>query len=218
MRFPFEFISPAEVTIEEASKGVAMIRGTLLAEGESRNRNLYTIAEMKRIVETAIGLPIYFGVMIKRDPNTGMMMKNMHANTLENKIGEIIHSWFDKVKRKIKFIAEVANTVKYPNIIESIKKGWGISIGGIATRAKRVINEAGRVLTKILGLKLNHIQLLPPEVIRGQRAAKVEGVKVEETMIIYCDPVTGVCILPSKVEAKQEYKISEISISVSLDA
>lgn len=183
--FPFEFLSPTEITIEETSTGVAIISGTLLKEGRSKNGNLYTVEEMDSYANQAIGLPIYVGTMTKVDPNTGLRMKNKHANVEPNRVGKIIKTVFNKAKRAIKFWAELVNTVSYPNIISRVKKGWGISIGGIATKAKLMIEESGRIITKILGLVLNHIQLLPPKTPRGQQAAMVESVEVQESMIFY---------------------------------
>jgi len=215
MVFPFEFISPTMVTVEETAQGVAMIKGTLLAEGVSRNGNLYEIKEMAEIAKRAIGTPIYVGTMRKRDPNTGLMMKNKHANVEENRVGEIIHAWLDKAKRKIKFIAELVNTEKHPNIIKLVKKGWGISIGGVATKAKIVITETARLLTKIAGLMVNHVQLLPPNVLRGQDEAKVENVEVqesvgivEEQMIFVCDPCKGCRLVGSSPKKEKQSALS----------
>lgn len=188
MRFPFEFISPTVVTIEESSTGVAMISGTLLAEGISRNGNVYTVSEMKKIAEQAVGMPIYVGTMTKLDPNLGVRRKGMHANVEKNRVGKIINAVFNKIARKIKYWAELVNTEAYPKIIEEVKAGWGISIGGIATKAKIILDQFGRILTKVLGMKLTHIQLLPPDVVRGQDVAKVEGVEIQESMIFYDVP------------------------------
>ena len=186
MNFSFEFLSPFDVDIEESAVGVAMINGTLLAEGVSKNGNLYTLDEMDNIAQTAEGKNIYVGTMTKPDPNTGLMVKNAHANVDENRVGKIIKSWVDIIARKVKFIAELVNTAKFPNIIEEVKKGWGISIGGKGLAS--FMKYLGKTVTKISNLEINHIQLLPPEVIRGQDEAQVENKEakaVEETMIFY---------------------------------
>lgn len=185
MRFPFEYISPAVIQIEESSTGVAIMNGTLLAEGISRNGNIYTIEEMKKIADQAIGMPIYVGTMAKVDSNFGIRRKGMHANIDIHKVGKIIRAVFDAVSRKIKYWAELVNTENHPHIIEEVKQGWGVSIGGVATKARIIIDQFGRLLTKVLGMKLSHVQLLPPNVIRGQDAAKVEGVEIQESMIFY---------------------------------
>lgn len=194
MRFPFEFISPTVITIEETSAGVAIISGTLLAEGISRNGNVYTVSEMKKIAKQAIGMPIYVGTMTKLDTNLGVRRKGMHANVEKNRVGKIINAVFKKAIRKIKYWAELVNTVVHPKIIEEVRAGWGISIGGVATKAKIILDQFGRILTKVLGMKLTHVQLLPPKVVRGQDAAKVEGVEIQESMIFYDVPEPKITI------------------------
>lgn len=200
MRFQFEFVSPTLVTIEETSTGVAIMTGTLLAEGISRNGNVYTVEEMKKIAKQAVGMPIFVGTMTKLDPNFGIRREGMHANVTKNRVGKIIKAIFDNVSRKIKYWAELVNTKTYPKIIEEVKSGWGISIGGIATKAKIVLDAFGRLLTKIMGMQLTHIQLLKPDVIRGQDAAKVEGIEIQESMIFYEMP-------------KPEFTIKQINLN-----
>jgi hypothetical protein len=186
MQFPFNFLTPVEVTVEETVAGVAMITGTLLVEGLSRNKNLYTIQEMAKIAKSAEGVPIYTGTMTKKDPNTGLMTKNMHANVTRNKIGKIVKTVFDKVKRKIKFWAEIVNTAKFPTLIQEVKKGWGVSIGGMAHGARWVFKKFGKVRKLVLDIRdmvVNHVQLIPPTTVRGQKEAKVESVAIQETML-----------------------------------
>ena len=208
MIFPFEFISPTTVTIEESSTGVAMISGTLLAEGISRNGNVYTVSEMENIAEQAIGMPIFVGTMTKVDPNLGIRRKGMHANVNKNRVGKIINAVFDKISRKIKYWAELVNTEDHPKIIEEVKAGWGISIGGIATKAKIVLDHFGHILTKVLGMKLSHVQLLPPDVIRGQDAACVEGVEIQESMIFYDVPEPKIKIKKVNVNGLSQVTIT----------
>jgi len=186
MTFPFNFFTPVEITVEETAKGVAMITGTLLVEGLSRNKNLYEIEEMAEIAKSAEGVPIYCGTMTKVDPNTGLLTKNMHADITSNRIGKIVKTVFDKAKKKIRFWAEIVNTKQFPNIIQEIKKGWGISIGGVAYGAKWVVRKFGKAKKMVLKIKdmiVNHVQLVPPNVVCGQKKAKVEGVQVQETMM-----------------------------------
>jgi len=188
---PFNFYTPVEIEIEETVHGVAMINGTLLIEGLSKNKNWYEVEEMQKIADSAIGVPIYYGTMTKIDPNTGLLTKNMHANVQPNKVGKIIRTVLDRVKRKIKFWAEVVNTKNNPNIIQEIKKGWGVSVGGIAYGAKYVFKKIGKIKKLVLKIKdmvVNHVQLIPPSVKRGQNQAKVERVDIQETMI-FCKKV-----------------------------
>ncbi len=213
--FPFEYISPVEVTVEEsltATTGTAIIHGTLLREGVSRNGNLYTIDEMKKIAGQAEGIPLYVGTMIKRNPNTGRIQTGMHANIEKNRVGRIIKTVFDEAKRVIKFWAELVNTKEHPHIIEEVRKGWGVSIGGIAHKAKIVINEAGEILRKILGMVLNHVQLLPPDKITGVVGTEIESIEVQESMIIYCDDETGACYTNTGEVVKSKPKPVKISL------
>lgn len=195
MTFPYNFHTPLSiekvVILEESAGDVAIISGTLLAEGLSRNKNYYEIPEMKKIAESAIGVPIYFGTMTKTDPNTGLLVKNAHANIVENQVGEIIRTKL--VKKLIKFWAKVANTPKFPTVIQEIKKGWGISIGGVAYGAKWIMKKIGNLKRMVLQIKdmvVNHVQLLSPSTKRGQSKAKVDAVQVQETEMIFGNPQT----------------------------
>lgn len=203
--FPFEFIAPLVVDVEETAHGVAIIKGTLLAEGVSRNGNVYTIAEMKKIAAQAVGMPMYVGTMTKMDPISGITKKHMHRDVKEHRVGRILEAWFHKASRTIKYVAELINTTIHPKIIQEVKIGWGVSIGGVAHKAQIILDQFGRILTKILGMKLDHIQLLPPTVITGQGEAKVEEMTVQETMAIMqpmmtlcCDIEKGICKLKLK--------------------
>jgi len=187
MVFSFEFISPTKIVLEETARGVAIISGTLLSEGISRNGNLYTIEEIEHIAKQGEDQPIYTGTMTKIDPNTGLLCKNLHANIEQKKIGRIIRTWLEG--RKIKFLAEIVNTLEFPDIVNKVKTGWGISIGGVATKAKQLWDKiSNRIITKIKDLTLQHVQLLEPQVSRGQETAQVETVKVQETMVFYQMP------------------------------
>lgn len=216
--FPFEFIAPVKVDIEETAHGVAIIKGTLLAEGVSRNGNVYTINEMKEIAKQAKDMPIYVGTMTKMDPLTGIIKKHMHRDKKEHLVGRILEAFFHKASRTIKYVAELVNSKIHPKIIQEVKAGWGVSIGGVAHKAQLVLDTFGRILTKILGMKLNHIQLLPPHVIAGQDEAKVEEVTVQESMIITeptmtlcCDVENGICQMKKTIEELSERRI-EITI------
>jgi hypothetical protein len=90
------------------------------------------------------------------------------------------------VKRKIKFWAEIVNTAKFPTLIQEVKKGWGVSIGGMAHGARWVFKKFGKVRKLVLDIRdmvVNHVQLIPPTTVRGQKEAKVESVAIQETML-----------------------------------
>lgn len=183
MEFSFQFISPIELMIEETEQGVALISGTLLVEGESKNHNLYTIDEMEHIAKETEGKPLYFGTKAGINPNTGKWTQQLHANDEPNRVGRIIQTIFDTVNRKIRFIAEVVNTPEFPDITSKIKAGWGVSIGGRVMKAKYVLNKLKELCVKIENMVVEHVSLIPPEIVRGQDEAKVENVAIQECMI-----------------------------------
>jgi len=189
MNFTFEFTSPTSVDVEESAIGVALIKGTLLAEGMSRNGNLYTLDQMEKIARTAEGAPIFYGTMEKIDPNTGVNTKNMHANIEPMKVGKILQTFLDPIARKIKFIAQIVASEMFPHLIEEVKHGWGISIGGSGKACFVFDKTFKRILTKVMDLTVNHVQLLPPSLPRGQDAAQVEGDPeprdFQESMVFY---------------------------------
>lgn len=184
MRFDFEFTSPLFLEIEESAIGVAMITGTLLSEGISRNGNEYTLDTMEQIAQTARGVPIYFGTTTRIDPNTGRLTKNMHLREEYAQVGEITETWIDRVAKKIKFRAHIIGNEHFPNLIQEIKKGWGVSIGGKGF-GKTLFDMAGRKITKILSMIVNHVQLLSPDMPAGVDDAKVETAEpkvIQESM------------------------------------
>lgn len=161
---PFEYSSGVE--IEESRQKSTIIKGVLLSEGISRNGNMYTVDEMRNIASNAVGLPLIFGV----NPIT-----NKHAKS--EPVGKIVRAHFDEVKRKIFFWAKVTSQ----KIAESVKKGWRVSIGGIAKSAEYMLDSFGKIVMKLKNLVLNHVQLLTPTTQAGIPDAVVEQV-VEESM------------------------------------
>lgn len=190
MNFDFEFFTPLEMMVEETDSGIALIKGTLLVEGVSRNGNLYTIDEMQHIADEAIGKEIHYGVKTGINPNTGKVSKNLHDDSEQSKIGKIISTAIDFIKRRITFVGEIANTPEFPDIISKVKAGWGISVGGVVETAKYVLNEAKQICMKIENMIVKHVSLVDPSIIRGQDEAKVESVAVQETMVFDMEPQT----------------------------
>lgn len=189
MDFPFNFISPIDIKIEETSNGVAIIEGTLLKEGVSRNGNLYTIEDMENIAEKARGVQINFGVVRKIDDTFGALVKTLHDETESAVVGKIMETFIDAKDRAIKFIGHVVNTDKYPDIINRIKAGWGVSIGGWAKKAMYIPHKLRGMVLKIKDMLVTHVQLVPPNIVRGQAAAQVEKVHVQEVMIFQIPPI-----------------------------
>lgn len=194
--FNFEFKSKStEVTIEETESGKrALIQGTMLREGISGNGFLYTIEEMQNIAKQAEGVPIYIGSCTKIDENYGIMRDGKHDNTEPNKVGRIISAVFDPIKRVIRYLAEIVNTKAHPRVIEEVKAGWGVSIGGTAD-ANLVLDKVGRLFYKVSGMIFKHLQLLAPNVALGQNEARVEGVEVQESLeiqesMVFSEPIS----------------------------
>jgi hypothetical protein len=185
MKFDFEYTSPLMLEIEESAIGVAMVTGTLLSEGISRNGNQYTLDVMEQIAQTAIGAPIFFGTTTRVDPNTGKLTKNMHLKESFARVGEITETWIDNAARKIKFRAHIVGNETFPNLIDEIKKGWGVSIGGKGF-GRTFFDAAGRKITKLLSMIVNHVQLLSPDTPTGCEDAKVETAEpkvIQESMM-----------------------------------
>lgn len=183
--FNFEFKSnPSQIIIEESNGGKkAIIQGTMLREGISRNGFLYTVEEMEQIANQAIGVPIFIGSCTKLDENYGIIRDGKHANFEENKIGRIIQAVFDPVKRVIKYIAEIINTKTHPKVVEEVKSGWGVSIGGTAD-ADLIKDSIGRLFYKIKNMIFKHLQLLEPNVAVGVEGSTVEDVEIQEAFEI----------------------------------
>ncbi|MFB3889205.1 MAG: hypothetical protein ACE14S_06910 [Candidatus Bathyarchaeia archaeon] len=169
-KFESEFTFNAPIAIEESKTGKTIISGTLLSEGLSKNGNLYTVECLESLGNLS-NIPIFLGT----DSN------NRHTKALQ--VGKILKTTFDKIKRKVTFIAEIFNQ----KVAETVAKGWGISIGGTANGAF-VLDKLGRMLTHVKNLVLNHVQLLMPNTARGMDSAKVESVEVQETMMFSKNP------------------------------
>jgi len=188
MSFDWEYVSPVAIDVEETEQGVAIIRGTLLSEGVTGNGNLYTLDEMENIARGAEGVDIYYGTMTKFEESIGMFKKNAHADIDENKVGKIMKTIFDRVTRKVSFIAQIMNTDKYPDLISRVKKGWGISVGGKG-KGRFLLDSLGRLVTQVCGLQVRHVALLDPQTPRGQQSAQVESEPVttefQESMMFY---------------------------------
>jgi DNA polymerase II small subunit/DNA polymerase delta subunit B len=188
MVFPYNFISPLQVEVEEVQSGVAIIKGTLLVEGVTKNNHLYTIDEMENIAKQAIGVPITYGIKVIYDSN-GRPIKQLHDDSEPAEVGRIMDTFFDKENRKITFIGNVVNTEKHPDIVTKVRNGWGISIGGMVQEARYVLDAAKRLVMRIKDMLVQHVALIPPTIVRGQDEAKVEQVTINEVMEFDIPPV-----------------------------
>jgi hypothetical protein len=189
MDFTFNFESPLEISVQEVEEGLAIIKGTLMVEGVSKNNRLYTIDELENIARQAEGVPITTGVkkILSAD---GKTIRTLHETDPENEIGRIMQTIFDKVKRKITFIGHIVNTPKFPDILQRVHEGWGISVGGVVHEAHHIMDKMGRLVMKIKDMIVQHVALIPPTVSRGQDEAQVEKVQViNEVMEFALPPV-----------------------------
>jgi hypothetical protein len=160
----FEYISP--IAVQESKTGKAIIEGTLITEGISKNGHWYTIETLEQL-DNLSDIPIYVGTD----------SRNKHTKS-SGVIGKIIKTTFDKIARKVRFVAEIFNK----SIAESVRSGWGISIGGKA-KGQFILDKLGRIVTLVSKLVLNHVQLLMPTTQRGVPDAQVESVQIQESMI-----------------------------------
>jgi hypothetical protein len=162
--FNSNFVFQSPITVTETKGTKTLIKGTLLSEGLSKNGRLYTIETLAEL-DNLKDIPIYVG--------TGKNNKHTKASGI---IGKIVKTIFDKVARKVRFIAEITNKA----IAETVKSGWGISVGGKG-KGEILLDSLGKLITHVKHLFLEHVQLLLPTTQRGQESAKVEVV-VNETM------------------------------------
>jgi len=179
----FEYLTPLKV--EETSKGKAVISGTLATTGISRNGHAYDLPTLRQVAESSVGKPLYYGTTTKIDPNTGIRCHNMHDDVEANRIGKITRTTFNKRTGIVKFLAEVWNTSKFPKLVSQVKRGFGISLKGIAYDAKNVLDRMKGIVTKIGNIIIESVQLMSPETKRGIQNAQVEAVQVQESMTFF---------------------------------
>lgn len=194
MEYDIIFTVTGPLEVEETFSNRAILSGTFLKlEKVTKNKREYRFEEGAEIAKALEGMPVYFGV----DPIT-----NKHLKGALHKVGKVIRSIFDKAKKTIRGWVEVWNTEQYPDVANRVSKGWGYSIGGKAKgfelKFGKVKTAVGNLIMRIFGMMPNHLQLLEPEVTRGQEEAKVSTVKgVEETLSL--DPCPwGLCEVPQE--------------------
>ena len=159
----FEFTAPIVSETKEKQK---FIRGTLVSEGLSRNKNYYTFESLRSIAQTSVGKLLYFGV----DPKS-------HRHIEKEPIGRITATWFSKRLRRVFFKALITDK----QIAETVQTGWGVSIKGLVRKGKYLLDSFGKMILKIGDLLIQSVQLIDPTVKTGVSSAKVEQI-VEETM------------------------------------
>jgi hypothetical protein len=169
----FDYLAP--ITKIENDKKETFIEGTLISEGLSRNGNFYTFESLRTIAESAVSVPLFYGTTTGIDPKTGLRCRNLHDRS-KSPVGRIIKTWFDKNARKVFFKAVVTSK----EVARKVREGFGVSIGGIAD-AKQALDQAGKIITKISEVIVNHVQILNPFEPTGMKGTKVHRV-VQESM------------------------------------
>lgn len=195
----YDFIITTPLEVEESFQDRAILKGTLLKlESITKNGNIYQIEEAQEIASGLVGMPVFYGT----DP----LNRNKHIKDLEHpetiSIGRVFKTLVNEAKKTIEGWVEVWNNSTFPDLVQKIKKGWGFSIGGKATDLQLTggVNALGRFIKRVFGLKPHHLQLLSPELPRGQDEAKVEEVKEVEESLSFDPCPWGVCITPPTIE------------------
>jgi len=181
----FEYLTPLK--IEESSRGKAIVSGTLATTGISRNGNAYDLPTLRQVAESAVGKPLFYGTTTKPDPNTGILMHNMHDDVTENQIGKVTKTTFNKRTGLVKFLAEVWNTAKFPHVVSEISRGFGISLKGKASSVHYAVDKIRGMVAKIGNIIVESVQLLSPFSKRGIENAQIEDIKIQESMMIFRD-------------------------------
>jgi hypothetical protein len=190
INMPFTFTSG--ISVEESAEKKTIISGTLLREGTSRNGNIYTLENLEEAANSAVGVPLFYGTQ----SYTNKHIKDRPA------IGKIIRTFLDKATRTVKFWAQVDDK----DIAKKVAKGWAVSIGGKSFGAEYILDEAGKIFTKLRNLVLNHVQLFDNAAIAGVVGAGVEKV-VSETMEFQGNALTNAQITAIVTALRKRGKI-----------
>jgi len=168
MKPNMDFIFTSPISVQE-SEGKTLISGTLICEGISRNGNQYTLPILRSIAQQSVGKPLIYGV-----DEHGKHLT--HGET----VGKIIKTVFDKLAKKVRFIAEVtSNWLK--NAIKPYD--FGVSIDGQTTDVD-VVQKFGKAILRLKDIIIKHIQIVPLKFAKlGIPEATISDVRhVTETM------------------------------------
>ena len=179
---------------ESTSKDYVVLKACLLAEGMTGNGHYYSFSDFKNIAKQLVGKVVRYGAT----------KDGKHIHNKLHEIGRVIDAWVDEKTKKIYGRIKVWNTKIFPRITETILsfgRGMGISIGGegslqpILRNGLPVLISTGHgFLARVVNFIAKHVQLLPPNVPRGQEDAKVIGIEeaiskvelvpIEETLFV----------------------------------
>lgn len=200
----YNFVIKTPLEIEESYQDRAILKGVFLRLGKAtKNRREYQIEEAEQIAQGLIGMPVYFGSIPEE--------KNRHDRDEKHPVGRVFKTLFNKAENIIEGWVEVWNNSRFPDLVKQIKRGWGFSIGGLAKTLipSGMVDFMGRAIMKVVGMKPNHLQLLEPQIPRGQEEAVVNDIEsIEETFEF--DPCPwGACEV-KEGETKHLNNISDI--------
>jgi len=183
--FTFVITSPIEAH-ESLSPSKMILSGIFIRLNiPTNNGRIYQVDEAEQIANDLKGMPVFYGAN----------EKGLHLLDDAHKIGRIVDTTIDKVKQLIRGKVEVWNNELFPDLLQKISTGWGFSIGGKFKDFKLTgkWTETFKPILHALGMKANHVALLPPTVKRGDNAAQVDTmIPVMESLQM--DPCPwGVC-------------------------
>lgn len=211
LNYEFQVICPLE--IEESLQDRVILSGVVLKlDSETKNGRIYQIEEADQIAQDLVGMPVFFGVKpphLISTPQGLAIQKGKHdkdLNDLSSSVGRVFKTIHDKANKTIKAWIEVWNNLKYPDLVQRIKTGWGFSVGGLAKdlRDMGMVNSIGKAVKKVFGMKANHLQLLEPDTPRGQDDAKVDEVKAVEESFNFDPCPWGACEVQLPVTTIEE--------------
>lgn len=204
MESSITFMGPFEIEESEA-KDYVILKACLLAEGMTGNGHFYEIEEMEKIAKQMVGLPIRFGATLK----------GKHIKVKKHEIGKVLSAILNKAKRRIFGRLKVWNTKEFPNIVETIMsfgKSMGISIGGdgglvpiLKNGFPVLIRKGHGFLAKVVDMIVKHVQIVPPNVPRGQKDARVLSVEeaLQEVTLV---PIQETLIVNPEIEISISYQ------------
>jgi len=204
--FKYNFVITSPIEIEETFGDRVIISGVVLKlNSVTGNGREYLVEEGEQIARSLQGMPIYYGAKKVIEPASSRVGYK-HQKGEPYHVGRVFKTVFDRAKKVIRAWAEVWNTKRFPDLISRIKRGWGFSIGGAVKKfiPTGKINKYKNPIVKAIGMVANHLQLLSPDIPRGQQEAKVEEIKPIEETITFDPCPWGFCsITPEGIIMKE---------------
>ena len=173
MKTLFKFENSSNIRIFETKEDSMVISGTMLVAGISTNNRLYEVSELENIAKNMVNKPVYHG--LKRVIENGKA-RTVHDDNPENRVGTVIKTFLNRKLGRIRFLAEIWNTRKYPNLINEVRSGWGVSVGGRVKNAEFIRDKVKGLVMRIKNMIVEHLALVKPSISTGFKSAKVEKI------------------------------------------